>query len=147
MKKFFISLMMMAMVASMILAVTQVGSLIVTIKSKEGQLLPGASVMIKSAAMIGTRAQATGANGKTTFRNLPPGEYVVNVNMDKFQPVERTGVFVSIQKTTKIDVELELGAADEVITVVATSPIIDTSSSTVVQDFDFENSINHMPTG
>jgi hypothetical protein len=145
MRKLFISLAVFALVASMALAVTQVGTMIVTIKSKQGQLLPGATVMIKSVAMIGTRTQLTGANGKTTFRNLPPGDYSVTVNMDKFQPLERKGVQVIIQKTSRIDIELELGQADEVVTVVGSAPIVDTSSSGLQQDFDFDQNINHVP--
>jgi hypothetical protein len=145
MRKLLISLSLMVLVASMVLAITQVGSLIVTVMSQEGQLLPGASVMIKSTEMIGTRTQATGSNGKTTFRNLPPGDYTVSVNMDKFAPALRKGVQVVIAKTSKIDIELTLGPADEIITVVASSPIIDTSSHALSQEFNFDNNINHMP--
>ncbi len=73
MKKIIISLAMMAIVATMLMALTQVGSIIVTVTSSEGQALPGATVTIKSDVMMGTRTQPTGPNGKTTFRNLAPG--------------------------------------------------------------------------
>ncbi len=145
MKKLLISLAMMAIVASMLLAVTQTGTVIVTVTSEEGQALPGASVTINSDVMMGTRTQQTGPNGKTTFRNLAPGMYVVDVLMDSFKP-GRANVRVLIQKTVKVAIPLELGEASEVVTVVQTAPIVDTGSNTVSQDFSFETSINHIPT-
>jgi hypothetical protein len=144
MKKLLISLAMLAFVATMVLAVTQVGSIIVTVSSEEGQILPGSTVKISSTVLMGARTQVTGANGKTTFRNLHPGFYKIEVSMDSFQTaVARTKI--SIQKVSKIIIRLKLGQATEIVNVVARAPIIDTSSNTVSQDFDFENSINHIP--
>jgi hypothetical protein len=146
MKKFIISVAILAFVAVFALALTQTGNLIVTVMSEEGQMLPGASVTISSNVLMGTRTYAAGANGKATFRNLPPGDYTVEVAMDGFQAYRQTGVEVRVAKTTKADVSMKLGQAKEVIEVVGMGPLVDTTSNTVATEFDFDNYINHMPT-
>jgi hypothetical protein len=147
MKKFIISVAMVAFVAVFALALQQTGNLIVTVMSEEGQILPGASVTLTSNVLMGTRNLATGSNGKATFRSLPPGEYTIDVVMDGFQSYHQTGIDVRLSKTSKADVSMKLGQAKEVIDVVGTGPIVDTSSNTVSHDFDFNTYINHLPTG
>jgi hypothetical protein len=145
MKKLLISLAMVALLAVFALALQQSGNLIVTIMSEEGQVLPGASITLSSNVLMGTRMQTAGANGKATFRNLPPGDYVIDVVMDGFQAYRQSGISIRITKTSRADVAMKLGQAKEVIEVVGTGPIVDTTSNTVSHEFDFNNYINHMP--
>jgi len=145
MKKLLISLAMVALLAVFALALQQSGNLIVTIMSEEGQVLPGASITLSSNVLMGTRMQTAGANGKATFRNLPPGDYVIDVAMDGFQAYRQSGISIRITKTSRADVAMKLGQAKEVIEVVGTGPIVDTTSNTVSHEFDFNNYINHMP--
>lgn len=145
MKKILISLAMLAFAAFMTLALTQTGNMIVTVVSEEGQALPGASITISSNVLMGTRTQVAGMNGKATFRNLPPGDYNLEVVMDGFDNYRQTGVEVRLGRTAKADVQMKLGQAKEVIEVVGTGPIVDTTSNTVAHNFDFDNYINHMP--
>jgi hypothetical protein len=145
MKKLLISLAMVALLAAFALAVQQSGNLIVTVTSEEGQVLPGASVTLSSNVLMGTRNQTTGSNGKATFRNLPPGDYAIEVVMDGFQAYHQTAIEVRLSKTAKADVAMKLGQAKEVVEVVGTGPIVDTTSNTVSHNFDFNNYINHMP--
>jgi len=145
MKKLLISLAILAL-AVFAVAQTQTGNLIVTVMSEEGQILPGATITISSNVLMGTRTQTTASNGKATFRNLPPGDYVAEVAMDGFQAYRQTSIEVRLQKTSKADVSLKLGQAKEVIEVVGLGPLVDTSSNTVSTQFDFDNYINHQPT-
>ena len=147
MKKLLISLAILTFAALMTLAVTQTGNLIVTVMSEEGQVLPGASVTLTSSVLMGARTQVTGASGKATFRNLPPGEYAIDVTMDGFQPYRQAGIDIRLTRTAKADVSMKLGQAKEIIEVVGTGPLVDTTSTTVGTEFDFDNYINHMPTG
>ena len=145
MKRFLLFLVIMAFAAGMVLALTQTGNLIVTVTSEEGQVLPGASVVIRSASLMGTRTQATGPTGKATFRNLPPGDYTIEVNMDGFQPMTQDGIGIRLGKTAKVDFALKIGQTKEIVTVVGQTPLVDTSSNTVSTDYDFNQFINHMP--
>jgi len=145
MKRFLLFLAIMAFAAGMVLALTQTGNLIVTVTSEEGQVLPGASVVIRSASLMGTRTQATGPTGKATFRNLPPGDYTIEVNMDGFQPMTQDGIGIRLGKTAKVDFALKIGQTKEIVTVVGQTPLVDTSSNTVSTDYDFNQFINHMP--
>lgn len=145
MKKLLISLAIMAFVAGMVLALTQTGNLIVTVTSEEGQVLPGATVLVRSASLMGTRTQSTGSTGKATFRNLPPGDYTVEVSMDGFQSKTEEGVGVRLGKTAKSDIALKIGQTKEIVTVVGQTPLVDTTSNTVSTEYDFNEFINHMP--
>ena len=147
MKKILITLPILLLTAGMIFALTQTGNLIVTVNSEEGQVLPGATVTVSSPALMGTRTQTTGTNGKAYFRQLPPGEYVAEITMDGFQTFRREEIVIRIAKTTQIDVPMKLGEARETIMVAATTPLVDTTSSTVTEEFDFDQYINHMPIG
>jgi hypothetical protein len=146
MKKLIISVAMLALLAVFALALQQTGNLIVTVTSEEGQTLPGASITLTSNVLMGSRTQATGANGKATFRNLPPGDYNIEVVMDGFDAYRQTGIEIRLAKTAKFDVTLKLGQAREVVEVVGTGPIVDTTSNTIASQFDFDTFINHMPT-
>lgn len=145
MKKLALFLAIFAFAAGMILALTQTGNLIVTVTSEEGQVLPGASVVVRGASLMGTRTQTTGASGKATFRNLPPGTYTIEINMDGFQPMVQEGIDVRLGKTGKADIALKIGQTKEVVTVVGQTPLVDTSSNTVSTEYDFDEFINHMP--
>ena len=145
MKKLVLFLAVFAFAAGMILALTQTGNLIVTVTSEEGQILPGASVVVRGASLMGTRTQTTGASGKATFRNLPPGTYTIEINMDGFQPMVQEGIDIRLGKTAKTDIALKIGQTKEVVTVVGQTPLVDTSSNTVSTEYDFDEFINHMP--
>ncbi|MBN2134104.1 MAG: carboxypeptidase regulatory-like domain-containing protein [Acidobacteria bacterium] len=84
-----------------------VGSLIVNIQSKKEQRLPGAQVQVKYIGSSKTRTQMTGPYGKTTFRNLKPGYYIVYVRMDKFLDSQNI-VYISAAKTSRVLFVLEL---------------------------------------
>ena len=109
MKKLLISMAMVALLAVFALALQQTGNLIVTIMSEEGQILPGASITLSSNVLMGTRTQTTGSNGKATFRNLPPGDYAIEVVMDGFQGFRQAGIEVRLSKTSRTDVSMKLG--------------------------------------
>jgi hypothetical protein len=145
MKKMIISMAMVALLAVFALALQQTGNLIVTVMSEEGQTLPGASIILSSNVLMGTRNVTTGANGKATFRNLPPGSYSIDVIMDGFQNYRQTGIEIRLAKTAKFDVQMKLGEAREVVEVVGTGPIVDTTSNTISTEYDFNTYINHLP--
>jgi hypothetical protein len=147
MKKILFSLALVALISLVSLAVTQTGSLIVTIMSEEGQPLAGAQVTISSTNLMGVRTLVATGNGKVTFRNLPPGEYTATVIMDGFKAAKDSGIVITIQKVAKAEFKLQLGEAREVITVVEKTPLVDTTSNTVSTEFSFDQYLNHMPTG
>lgn len=71
--------------------------------ASNGHPLPGANVFIPSL----NRGTATDADGFFSLINLPPGNYTVNVKFIGYSVTKIEGVVVSVDRTTKLDTELE----------------------------------------
>ena len=87
-----------------------------------GEPLPGVNVVI-AGTNIGA---ATNIQGEFFIINVPPGKYTLKVNLIGYRPMEVTNTEVTIDLTTKIDLELETETIDMgTITVEAERPIIE----------------------
>ncbi len=90
--------------------------------------LPGANVMI-----VGTNlGAATDKNGYFYIINIPPGQYKVQARMIGYQTVVMTGVFVQVDRTTKLNFSLRptvLNLGKEVV-VTAERPLIEPDVTT-----------------
>lgn len=61
------------------------GSLIGTVKDNQGGVLPGAAVRVSSPALIGGPATlTTNEKGQLRFPALPPGSYMLDIEMQGF---------------------------------------------------------------
>lgn len=94
------------------------GALIGTVKDHQGGVLPGAIVRVSSPALIGAaRTQSADDKGQWRFSALPPGTYVLDIELSAFAPfhdevridvgttIERTAVLTLAGVTDSIVVE------------------------------------------
>ncbi|MEA3287666.1 MAG: TonB-dependent receptor, partial [Candidatus Marinimicrobia bacterium] len=89
--------------------------------STTGEELIGVNVIISE---LGVGA-ATNIEGYFVILNVPPGEYMLNTNYIGYAPVSVTGVVVSMDLTTTIDVEMGTEMlAGETVVIVAERPIV-----------------------
>ena len=100
---------------------TQTGLITGTVKSADGQPLPGVSVSATSPALQGERTDTTDATGGYIFRGLPPGTYKVSFALTGFSTEERTQP-LALGGTQVIDTSLTLATLQETVTVTATAP-------------------------
>ena len=73
---------------------------------------------------------------------LPTGNYELTVEAAGFRPFERTGLQLGAEQRLRIDVQLELGAASEKITVGGEAPLLNTEEAALGTRFgasSFEN--------
>ena len=93
--------------------------------------LPSANVMI-----VGTRlGAATDIDGDFFILNVPPGMYNLEVRMMGYGPVRKEGVRVSVNRTTKIDVELEEVVLEgEVVTVTVDQSAIKSDQTSSIRN-------------
>lgn len=105
-----------------------------------GEPLPGVNVVI-AGTNIGA---ATNIQGEFFIINVPPGKYTLKVDLIGYRPVEVTNVVVSIDLTTKMDLDLETETIDMgTITVEAERPLIEkdvTSSRMRISPAEITNS-------
>src|SRR6266545_2692646 len=95
---------------------TQTGTLSGTVKSGQGDPLPGVTVTISSPALQGQRVVTTAVNGDYIARGLPPGDYKVSFTMTGMAAVERN-IPVTLAGAAKLDVTMEVSKQTESIRV------------------------------
>jgi hypothetical protein len=99
-----------------------------TIKDETGGVLPGVDLVLQSVATGLTRSAVTDTNGYFTVPGLPPGTYDARASLTGFgTAVERVVLVVGQQAA--LTLTLRLGTTQESVTVVGTSPLVDTRSS------------------
>jgi hypothetical protein len=96
-----------------------------------GGTLPGATVTVRSQEMGTVRVLTTDAQGRYRAPALEPGTYDVSVELPGFQTTRRTDVRLSVGQNLTLDVTLGIGRLDDVVTVSADAPMIDTTRSSV----------------
>jgi carboxypeptidase family protein/TonB-dependent receptor-like protein len=88
-------------------------------------------VTVTSPALQGEQTVVTDGTGFYRIPNLPPGDYTLRVEGDRYRPYARAGVALRANITVRLDVELlpETLSAEEV-TVVGRPPTVDVGSTT-----------------
>src|ERR1044072_8772407 len=105
------------------------GGITSTVSSDDDAALPRVTVEAPSPALQGSRRAVTDGDGAYHLVFLPPGTYHVAFKLDGFNDQE-ADVPVSLGRDTTIDATLR-PAATEAITVVASAPVIDTTTTTL----------------
>ena len=91
----------------------------------------GAKIVVSEQATGLVRETETNAAGFYTLPNVPPGSYTVTINSPGFQPQTRTGVVVTVQTVTRVDVALAVGEVKENVTVSAEAAVLQTDRADV----------------
>jgi hypothetical protein len=111
----------------------------------QGAILPGVGVTISSPALIGgPQTQVTNEQGNYRFPAVPPGTYAVDFELTGFNKLRREGIQIALGFTANVNVELAVATLQETVTVTGESPLIDTSSTRVQQNFKLQE-LNSLP--
>jgi hypothetical protein len=122
------------------------GGLAGRVTDSTGGSLPGVTVEVRSPALQGVRTDTTDGEGLYRFPILPPGAYEVRFVLDGFNSESRRDVRVQLGKDSSIDAVMRPATVSESLTVVATAPVLDTTSSSVGTNLDTA-AIETLPTG
>jgi hypothetical protein len=126
-------------VASQVDAQATSGRLAGRIADEDGMPLPGVTVTIQSDVEIGgSKLAVTGTDGRFVFVGLTPGEYTVRAGLDGFGTEERRGVKVDLGGTSSLNITMSVAQFEDEITVVAESPVIDTTQVNTEQVFSVD---------
>jgi hypothetical protein len=132
MRRTLLTLVVAALLVSPVPALAQIGqtgTLTGTVTDSTGAVLPGATITVTSDALIGgSRTAVSDANGTYRFPALPPGRYMVTVEMPSFKKWEQEAR-LELGQTISIDPKLELGGVTETVNVSGESPQVDVTSS------------------
>ncbi len=78
-----------------------------------------------------TYRQTSNMEGLYTFNLIPPGVYSIRASITGFQTYTMSGIRVEINRTTQVNLRLELGSVSEVVEVSAPPVAIETASANV----------------
>src|ERR1700694_1822883 len=114
------------------------GSINGKVADSSGGVLPGVTVTAASPSLMGVQTSVTDTGGNYRFPALPPGTYTVTFELPGFNTLKRTNIQIAMGFTAAVNVELAVASLNETVTVTGDSPVIDTSSTRVQQNFKLE---------
>jgi hypothetical protein len=120
------------------------GGLAGSVKDSTGAVIPDATVTLTSASTGQTRTVNTGQYGSYNFQLLLPGQYTLTVEKSGFKKLVQQSISIIVTQVTAVENVLEVGGANESVTVSAAMETIQTSNSTIGALVDSE-SIVEMP--
>ena len=121
-------------------------SIIGTVSDASGGVIPGASVVVKSAATGAEFTATTNEQGGFTIPAVNPGTYTVTVTLSGFKTVVLNDVVVNAATPASVRAKMEVGGLEETVTVNSASEIIQTQSAAVSTTLN-TNQILKLPTG
>jgi hypothetical protein len=112
-------------------AQTTNGSIQGTVTDPSGAAVGGASVTGRNLDTGLTIATVTTDAGLYSLANLPPGRYAVTIEGPNLKKYEREGVTVPTGSTVALDIQMQLGAVSDNVTVIADASQLETATSDI----------------
>src|SRR5262245_52830864 len=107
------------------------GTISGTVTDAQGAQVVDAVVVVKNSDTNVSTTLSTNSSGFYEAPLLTPGPYQVTIEAHGFKKVNRPNLVLAMRAQLKIDVQLEVGAVTESVTITAESPILDTSTVSV----------------
>jgi hypothetical protein len=104
--------------------------------SKAG--IPGVSIKVINTATNATTTVVSSESGIYSAANLPPGIYRIEASLQGFRSARVDGIRLAAGATARIDVNLDLGAITESVTVVARNAVVQTEDAKITTNISNE---------
>lgn len=98
-----------------------------TVTDPAGAVVPSAEVTLTNRNTREERRAKADDDGNYVLTQIQPGVYDLSVRMQGFKEVVNSGIEVNVNDRRTINVALETGAVNEVVTVTTEAPLIQTS--------------------
>jgi len=112
-------------------ALAQEATIVGTVTDPTGANVPNATITITNNDTGVQRTLPTNGDGQYVAPDLHIGNYVVRVNAAGFKVAEQKGITLNVGDRTRIDFKLEVGSAQEQVTVEANAIAVQTDSGEV----------------
>lgn len=115
-----------------------------TVTDPSGASVSGANVRISGQDTGLSRETSTTDAGFYSFTRLPVGVYTISIDQPGFKSVRSQGLRLSVGAVVAIDIALQLGQAQDVVSVTAEAPVVETSRSGTATNVN-EKSVADLP--
>ena len=111
-----------------------------TVIDPSGAVIPGATVTLTNMATQAVRTATSTSQGTYQFSELPPGDYSLSGAAKGFQGTSLDRVTLVAEAPRNIDLKLQLGAADQTVTVSANEvTVLNTSDASLGNSLSSED--------
>ncbi|MCL5742538.1 MAG: carboxypeptidase regulatory-like domain-containing protein, partial [Acidobacteria bacterium] len=124
------------MAAPLLRADETTGAIRGTVTDQSKAAIPKAKIELVNADTGQVLTQQTGAEGGYIFNLIRPGNYSLRASVEGFQTHTISGVVVEVNKTTQVDITLQVGAVAQNVEVSASAIDIDIASARVSTNVD-----------
>ena len=108
-----------------------------TIRDQQGNVVPGATVILTDAEKNFSRTQTTSDDGSYVFSSVPPSTYSVQVEAPGFKKTAVAEVKALVDTSVDVDVALEVGAVTETVNVTSGNDApLNTTDATIGNTFE-----------
>ena len=101
------------------------------VTDQQGGVLPGVTVVVTNQDTGIYREVTSTADGTYFVTGIVPGTYQIAAQLSGFKKHARRDVALAIGRTVTVDLQLEVGALEEVVTVTSEAPLIDLTSQEI----------------
>lgn len=124
------ALFLLCLSSALLAQMTITGSIVGTVTDPSGQVVAGAKVTLTSNKTGDVRSTTTNENGAFNFVAVQPETYSLKVEHGGFKTFLRTGLVVSANEHVAAgDIQLQIGAVSETVTVEAKGAMVQTDSA------------------
>jgi hypothetical protein len=123
-------------------AQTATGTILGHVRDNSGGAVPGATITATNINTGVARAATTDADGEYTLPLLPVGNYQVQVELAGFKNFVRTGLLLEVGRNARVDAVLEPGDVQEVVSVNADAPLVETHSAALTRNVGQKEVLN-----
>jgi outer membrane receptor protein involved in Fe transport len=109
-----------------------------SVTDSSGGALPGVTITVASPSLQGQRTAVTSPEGVYRLQQLPPGEYRISYEMPGFATIVREKQALAVGFNATINVQMQVSAMQETLTVTGESPVVDQKASKIVTTYDAE---------
>src|SRR5262245_7882679 len=122
---------LMAVADTRVSAQGTIGSILGTVTDSSGSVVPGATVTAKNTGTGALQPTVSDDQGRYRIPALPVGDYEVTTELQGFQSVVHTGIRLSAGADVVVDFKLPVGQIEELLTVTAAVPLVNTTSASL----------------
>jgi hypothetical protein len=106
------------------------------VTDSSGAVVSGAKVTLTEANTNLSRTGQTNESGNFVFPDVPPGNYLVTVEMAGFKKEERKDIALQVNTTQRVDIQLQPGAITETVEVTGAPPVLQTDRADTGRNMD-----------